>query len=258
MPEPLLIHLPHSSVHIADDDRKEIFLDDSELNAELLKLTDRYTDELFDCPVAVIHKNLNSRIVIDPERFRSDKDEIMSHFGMGAIYTHSESGRLIKNITEARREELMKKYYDPYHDELEKKTQQILDEHGKCLIIDGHSFPEAPLHFELDKSPDRPDICIGTCDFHTPEKLILLMEDFIKANGFTVKRDAPFAGTIVPMKYYRKDKRVCSVMIEVNRRLYMDKETGGKLPGFDDVRSFILNIVGKMTDSYAENRGIHK
>jgi N-formylglutamate deformylase len=250
--EPLLIHLPHSSVHIADDDRRDILLDHSELHAELLKLTDRYTDELFEYPDALIHKNSNSRIVIDPERFRNDKDEIMSQFGIGAIYTHSESGRLIKNITADRREELMKKYYDPYHEELEKKTQRILDEYGKCLIIDGHSFPQKPLVFELDKDPNRPDICIGTCDFHTPEKLIQIMEDFIKGKGMTVKRNAPFAGTMVPMKYYRKDKHVTSVMIEVNRRLYMDEATGEKLPCFEAVRAFVLSLVGKVTESFRE------
>ena len=245
MPKPLLIHLPHSSVHISDDDRRDILLDESELQAELLKLTDRYTDELFDYQGVVIHKNLNSRIVIDPERFRSEKDEIMSQFGMGAIYTRSVSGKLIKNISEDRREELMKKYYDPYHEELEKKTQRILEEHGKCLIIDGHSFSEKPLDFELNKDPDRPDICIGTCDFHTPEKLVQLMEDYIMGSGMTVKRNTPFAGTMVPMKYYGKDKRVASIMIEVNRRLYMNEVTGEKLSGFEAVKSLVMGLVGK-------------
>ena len=248
MSMPLLIHLPHSSVHISDDDRRDILLDESELQAELLKLTDRYTDELFDYRGVVIHKNLNSRIIIDPERFRNEKDEIMSQFGMGAIYTRSASGRLIKNITVDRREELMKTYYDPYHVELEKKTQRILKKYGKCLIIDGHSFSEKPLDFELNKDPDRPDICIGTCDFHTPEKLVKLMEDYIVGNGMTVKRNTPFAGTMVPMTYYRKDKRVASIMIEVNRRLYMNEATGEKLPGFEVVKTFVMDLIGKASE----------
>jgi hypothetical protein len=33
--------------------------------------------------------------------------------------------------------------------------------------------------------------------------------------------DAPFAGALVPLVSFRKDRRVLSVMIEVNRRLYM-------------------------------------
>ncbi len=243
MSRPLLIHLPHSSLRIADDDRRDLLLSDAELQEELLKLTDRYTDELFQAPGAVIHKNPNSRIVMDPERFRDEKDEVMSRYGMGAIYTHSVSGRLIKNITGERREELLKKYYDPYHAELEGKTQRILEEHGKCLILDGHSFAEKPLDFELDKNPDRPDICLGTCDFHTPGKLIRAMDDHIAGSGMTVKRNAPFAGTMVPMRYYRKDKRVASMMIEVNRRLYMNETTGEKLPGFEAVRAFVMGLV---------------
>lgn len=246
MSKPLLIHLPHSSLNISEYDRGEILLDDSDLNAELLKLTDRYTDELFDYPGAVIHKNINSRIVMDPERFRSDTDEIMSQFGIGAIYTHSTSGKLIKNISEIRREELMKKYYDPYHEELGSKVEQAINEFGKCLIIDGHSFPEIPLSFELDKSSDRPDICIGTCDFHTPEIHVQTMEDFIKRNGFSVKRNSPFAGTMVPMKYYLKDKRVSSVMIEINRKLYMDEATGEKLAGFEELHRFIACLLDRM------------
>jgi N-formylglutamate deformylase len=244
--EPVLIHIPHSSVHISIRDRQDILLDNSELHTELLKLTDRYTDELFDYPGVIVHKNSNSRIVVDPERFRDDKDEIMAQYGMGAIYTHGYNGRLIKNITEDRREELMIEYYDPYHLELEKKVQLILEEYGRCLIIDGHSFPEMPLSFESDKAVGRPDICIGTCDFHTPEKLIQVMEKYINGKGMTVKRNTPFAGTMVPMKYYQGDKHVTSVMIEVNRKLYMDEATGMKLPSFETVHSFVLSLIRKM------------
>lgn len=59
MRKPVLIHLPHSSVHVPEDDRRDILLDDSELQAELLRLTDSYTDELFACSDAVMHKSLS-------------------------------------------------------------------------------------------------------------------------------------------------------------------------------------------------------
>ena len=45
----------------------------------------------------------------------------------------------------------------------------------------------------------------------------------VKEAGYSVAVDAPFAGALVPLSYYRKDDRVLSVMIEVNRRLYMDE-----------------------------------
>jgi hypothetical protein len=38
--------------------------------------------------------------------------------------------------------------------------------------------------------------------------------------------DTPFSGALVPARHYRRDPRVQSVMVEVNRRLYLDEATG--------------------------------
>ena len=46
------------------------------------------------------------------------------------------------------------------------------------------------------------------------------------------------------MGYYYRDRRVSSVMIEVNRRVYMNEATGEKLPDFEAAREFILGLVG--------------
>ena len=45
-----------------------------------------------------------------------------------------------------------------------------------CLIIDGHSFPALPLPYELNQTAFRPDFCLGTDDFHTPEELVTKIE----------------------------------------------------------------------------------
>ena len=57
-----------------------------------------------------------------------------------------------------------------------------------------------------------------------------------------MKLDSPFAGTIVPMKYYEKDKRVYSVMIEVNRKLYTDAP-GVKGERFSAIRSVLKECI---------------
>ena len=239
----MLIHLPHSSLHVPSDIRNDILLSDPELEQEMLQMTDRYTDQLFDCTDVEKHKSMVNRIVFDPERFRSDSDEEMARVGMGAIYSRALDGRVLRELTDERREELMQKLYDPYHAELENKTQRLLELFGKCLILDGHSFPQIPLSFELDKNPDRPDICIGTSEFHTPSDLCNLIVGYVKRNGLSVRINSPFAGTMVPMKYYLKDKRVSSVMIEVNRKLYMNEVTGEKSPDFDAVKGLINGLL---------------
>lgn len=44
---PTIIHIPHASRYIPDDVREFICLDEKSLEAELDRLTDHYTDELF-------------------------------------------------------------------------------------------------------------------------------------------------------------------------------------------------------------------
>jgi N-formylglutamate deformylase len=53
-------------------------------------------------------------------------------------------------------------------------------------------------------------------------------------------------GTIVPMAIYGNDKRVSSIMIEVNRSLYMEEATGEKSKGFDLVREQIQEVLKKI------------
>ena len=43
--------------------------------------------------------------------------------------------------------------------------------------------------------------------------------------------DRPFAGALVPLPYLGRDRRVQALMIELRRDLYMDEETGERLPG---------------------------
>ena len=93
-----------------------------------------------------------------------------------------------------------------------------------CLIIDGHSFPALPLPYELNQTAFRPDFCLGTDDFHTSEELVERVETILESCGYSTARDQPFSGTIVPMKYYRKDHRVQSLMIEINRWLYLAED----------------------------------
>ncbi len=45
------------------------------------------------------------------------------------------------------------------------------------------------------------------------------------------------------MASYQKDSRVKSIMIEVNKRLYMDEATFSKNDAFDNIRGLCLDMV---------------
>ncbi|MEY4630037.1 MAG: hypothetical protein RIQ81_157 [Pseudomonadota bacterium] len=230
-----IIHIPHSSTTIPAEYRDQFVLTDAELAAELVRMTDAYTDELFAMPgdMATTVRFPVSRLVVDPERFEDDSQEPMSRRGMGVIYTRSSMGAVLRReVSPGEREALLAAFYRPHHAALTRAVGDALDAHGKCLIIDGHSFASRPWPYEPDQTSVRPEICIGTDDFHTPDGLTRLVVESFRGQGFTVDLNRPFAGALVPLPYYRKNPGVRSIMVEVRRDLYTDEATGGRSAGF--------------------------
>ena len=238
----IILHIPHASLYIPENMRATILLDDQELAAELLSMTDRYIDELFAVPGVAMVKGPVSRLVVDMERFRSDEDEVMTQVGMGAVYERTAAGKRLRYITPVAREAMLAEYYDLYHREFEEALAACLARNNHCLIIDCHSFPSRPLPYELDQNPDRPDICLGVDDYHTPVVLKDYALDWI-ARHFSVAVNRPFAGTFVPPRFYQQDKRVTSIMVEVNRGLYMDEATGDKGTDFERIKGLMGEFV---------------
>ncbi|MGB8960160.1 MAG: N-formylglutamate amidohydrolase [Candidatus Aminicenantales bacterium] len=227
----LIVHIPHSSVEIPPNIRQSLLLTDAELERELPVMTDLYTDEVpLDLNSIRIIKAPVSRLVVDVERFRRDEDEPMARFGMGAVYTRTHDGRELRALTEESREEMLRRYFDPHHRNLTAATRDELAEHGRCLIVDVHSFSDMPLPHEKDHNVPRPDICLGTDEFHTPRRLLESASAFFEGHGFSVKENSPFAGTMVPLEFLGEEPSVLSIMVEMNRKWLSDAETGAKKP----------------------------
>ena len=241
-----VLHIPHASRAIPPAVRPTLLLDDAELDAELRRMTDAWTDELF-APVApeirrVVHPV--SRLVVDPERFRDDAAEQMAARGMGAVYTRTADGRPLREALEpAARARLMADWYDPHHHRLGRAVEEALAAHGHCLVIDCHSFPSIPLPCDLDQARPRPAVCIGTDEFHTPPELVSTAVEFCEARGLEVGVDRPYAGALVPEDWNRRDRRVRSIMVEINRSLYMDERTGERLGAFTGVAGMVPEML---------------
>lgn len=245
-----VVHVPHGSLEIPAATRGAFLLDDAALAREQLLMTDHYTERLFALPeqraTPVVFPV--SRLIVDPERFVDDEDEPMSARGMGVVYTRTQSGERLRAAPTAReRDELLDRYYHPHHHRLTDAVTDALAEHDRCLIIDGHSFPSRPLPYEDDQRPDRPEICIGTDSFHTSPSLEQQVRTAFDRLGLSTRVNRPFAGSLVPKRYWQREVRVQSVMIEVNRGLYMDEETGEPNAEFearcDSIHGALLRLI---------------
>ena len=66
-------------------------------------MTDAFTDELFDLGDTANKLVFSvSRLLVDPERFEDDDVEPMAGRGMGAVYTKTHDGQLLKRLQKGR------------------------------------------------------------------------------------------------------------------------------------------------------------
>jgi N-formylglutamate deformylase len=245
----ILIHIPHSSTHIPADFLSSFSADSDTIRRNVIALTDYAVDVLFDCPD---YQNRLifpvSRLICDVERFRSDADEIMSSHGMGVVYTRGAYGEVLRPYSEDMRSRILAQYYDPHHQRLLSMAKEAIERNGYCVIVDAHSFPSKPLPNELDQSADRTDFCIGTDELHTPPGLSASVCNYLKSSGFSISINKPYQGTIVPLPLLGTKVPIWSVMIEVNRRLYMDEVNQQLAPGYIGLKNTIGALLGTIDE----------
>jgi len=167
-----------------------------------------------------------SRLVVDPERF-PDEREVMNRVGMGAVYTRTSTGALLRAAADAHRAWLIRAYFEPYGRALADPVDERLAATGRAVILDLHSFPERPLPYELYPDDVRPVSCLGSHARHTSPGLLDAAHGAFSRVG-SIAIDQPFRGTYVPQRQYGPDDRVESIMLEVRRDAYLRSALGAR------------------------------
>lgn len=211
-----ILHIPHSSTYIPSLDGFEMDKIDDNIN----QLTDWETDKIFD--VNGIDKIITpfSRLFCDVERF-ADDDEPLVFVGRGFYYTHGFDNKPLRRLDIDTKNYIYNNYYLKHHQLFHDLVKSRIDDIGVCHIIDCHSFNDLPIlaNEYLGKTPD---ICIGIDEFHSPKYLIDYTLNYFKNIGYSVKINDPYSGCIIPKQYFKKNNNVKGIMIEINKKLYMD------------------------------------
>ena len=242
----LILHIPHASTNIPYLDGFQI--DKQEIEHELLILTDWHTDDLYEDSESISVVADFSRIFCDPERFADDKQEPMADLGMGVLYTQTESGKEMRIVSDELRSRILTEFYFKHHKKLTEAVKGQLQESGTALILDCHSFPDTPLRRNSDQSVPRPDFNIGTDAFHTRKDLVQAAMGFFAERNLTCVLNAPFSGSIVPMEYYQKNRNVQSIMLEVNRRLYLKPGSSEHSVDYEQTKNVVHEFIQLMKE----------
>ena len=201
----LVLNIPHSSIERYDNGWGGKF----KLFPTVKKWTDWHTDLLFAVPEQMgdVIKSFRfpySRFYCDVERLINDP---LADIGQGIIYRKFDGfERVVSDGT----------IYDimsAYNAYIGNMSLAITD---NTCVIDCHSFPS-------DLS-DMVDICIGfNEDYSKPSDEVLnKVTNIFTEAGFNVDWNVPYSNSITPNS---NNKNYKSIMIEVNKKLYMDENT---------------------------------
>ena len=225
----ILLHIPHSSITFPEESGYSF----NDLDDKERLLIDFYTDELFVSNKVASIVFPYCRLYCDVERLVNDpleKDGLGIRYSWG-LAEHDERHTLFYFSTKQDAYNL----YINFHADVSKKLVAM---DGSTLLIDCHSFSSLPNR--LNSNPPDIDICIGFNEDETcPDKVVIgnIVHHF-KTLGYKVGINKPFSNSKtfnVPVEYH-------TVMIEVNKRLYMDEQTLEKSDSFYKLKHDIQSL----------------
>ncbi len=252
---PVILHVPHAARELTGPARAGLLLDDATLATELDRMTDSHTDLIASRAAELgalrpwIFQNRYSRLVVDPERFPDEREE-MRAVGMAAVYTRTSHGAPLRADDPARDEQLLAEHYHPYAAAMTELVEDRLAATGRAVVIDVHSYPSRPLPYELHGTGPRPAVCLGTDSFHTPPDLLVAARAAFAGYGDT-DLDTPFAGCYVPLAHYRRSPTVAALMVEIRRDTYLTEPAGPPTAGLDRCAAALAALVDAVPSALA-------
>ena len=251
---PVIFASPHSGTHYPAQMQANLNVPLSDLR----RTEDAFVDELYS-PVTglggVLIQAMYARTYVDLNRDARELDAGMFadglprtaglpsarvKAGLGCLPRVGASGRDIYTNPLTRREgaHRLEQVHDAYHQALREEIETLKTEWSDIFIIDCHSMPS--------RQPGRnsmPDMVLGdrfgsSCS----ARLTSRVERKFRSDGFTVARNAPYAGGYTTRNYGRPRRGVHVLQIEINRALYMNELSIERTRGFDRLQQQLSEL----------------
>jgi N-formylglutamate amidohydrolase len=255
---PLVFDSPHSGTIYPDDFRHVAPLQ------ALRRAEDTHVDELYGAAPdqgCVLLAALFPRSYVDPNRNTLDQDPDLldgpwpeplspssrSLSGRGLIWSGYPPGLPLYDrklpVEEVRQR--IERYHAPYHASLQQELDGAYGAFGSVWHVNCHSMPSVSTKM----SPEgpgvvRPDITLGDRDGTTcAPAFTAFVRDYFAGRGYSVTINDPYKGAYLLSACSNPDGARHSLMIELNRRLYMDEETLEKNAGFARLQEELTGLI---------------
>jgi N-formylglutamate amidohydrolase len=231
----LLIHVPHASART----HAETFPYLIDPSAEVMRVTDWYTDELFAGYERAMF--VHSRLFCDVERFIPDP---LDERGQGFAYTKTLDGEPLRELSPVQLDTIRDLYHE-HHDKLVARIEAAVSL-MPVVIIDAHSYSAEQARLSGWEGP-TPDIGLGYDRDRFPAGLISDLAIYFGDAGMTLGLNIPYPGSILPERYAGHPD-VRSIMFEVNKRLYLEPGTNVKSEWFTNTRQVLAGALKLVED----------
>lgn len=167
--------------------------------------------------------------------------------GLGCLPRVGARGEAIyaRPLLRAEGEARLTHVHDAYHGHLASRLDDMRREYGFALLIDCHSMPSV--------QPGRRNLCdivLGDRFGSSADtRLMARIERSFRAHGFTVARNAPYAGGYTTRRYGRPRRGVHALQVEINRGLYMDEQRITRAAGFSRLKDALSLVISDIIEA---------
>ena len=222
---------------------------------DLRRTEDAYVEDLFgDAPRfggQLVHANYARGYVdlnrdareLDPNMFVDGPPRTVAvasprvEAGLGCLPRVAVKGEPIyaKRLSKAEGEYRLASVHDAYHGYLRATLDAFREAHGLAVLIDCHSMPSKQIGRRKLADVVLGDRFGSSCD----NRLTSLAERIFRDMGYSVARNAPYAGGYTTRYYGRPKRGIHALQIELSRALYMDETRVMKNAGFAALKANI-------------------
>ncbi|MEP1537951.1 MAG: N-formylglutamate amidohydrolase [Paracoccaceae bacterium] len=257
----LVFASPHSGRKYTPDFLRHSVLDERTIRSS----EDAYVDHLFGAapefgapfitataPRAFLDLN-RSPDELDPALItgvRSNGHNPRIASGLGVIPRVVAGGRAIYRGKMSRQEaeQRIESYWHPYHNALQGLLDRAHARFGQAILIDCHSMPHEAMDGIARGSVKRPDVVLGDrFGAAASERIVDQVEEAFTQAGFTVTRNAPFAGAYITQSYGRPSRQQHAIQVEIDRSLYMNERRVEQNANFQSVRLTLRQVISEIS-----------
>jgi N-formylglutamate deformylase len=260
---PLVLDSPHSGRTYPAD------FDHACLRAALQSMEDPFMDELAAPATAlgaVMIATTVPRTYVDPNRDDTAIDlELMdgawdgpiepsnqARIGRGVVFRRLpriigripvETDIYAHRLTPAEVAGRLDRCWRPYHRALLKELDAAHGAFGTVIHLDMHSCYPAGLAELNGEGGDNPDITLTDNGGSSADpKITERLAEHLRTQGWWVGINDPFPSSSIARRYGDPARNRHSIMIEVNRRRYLDITTFERSPGFADCQATLHSL----------------